>query len=264
VLEPTYGEIRISGVDMEVSPEEGWKSLGYMSDFPPVYKNLTVREYLDVFATAHLVPRHERLRKALRWGTEIGMEEKWDTMVRDLSRGMRQRLVLAKSLLHEPSVLLLDEPASGMDPIGRIEMRNVLKEAASQGAAVLISSHILTELSDMCNAIGVMERGRMVVSGTLDDIRRHGGMKSQLHVRVVGDSEVIQEKLRDRLEGWPRLEEPAPSADSEWVADFAGTDEDAAALLEDLISAGIPVSDFHVEKQSIEDIFMKIGARDIS
>jgi ABC-2 type transport system ATP-binding protein len=264
ILEPTYGEIRINGIDMDVSPEAGWNSLGYMPDFPPVYENLTVQQYLEVFATAHLVPRHERLRRGLRWVTQVGLEEKWHTMVRDLSRGMRQRLVLAKSLLHEPSVLLLDEPASGMDPIGRIELRNVLKEAASQGAAVLISSHILTELSDMCTAIGVMEKGRMVVSGTLDDIRRHGGMKSQLYVRVAEESDAIQEKLRSRLEACTVLEEPTPSSATEWAADFEGTDEDAAALLEDLIAAGIPVADFHVEKRSIEDIFMKIGAREVS
>lgn len=264
ILEPTYGEILLNGVDMEMSPEIGWKSLGYMPDFPPVYENLIVREYLDVFATAHLVPRGQRVSKALHWLKQVGLEGKKDTMVRDLSRGMRQRLVLAKSLLHEPSVLLLDEPASGVDPIGRIEMRDVLKEAASRGAAVLISSHILTELSDMCTAIGVMEKGRMVVSGTLDDIRRHGGMKSQLCIRLADESDAIQEKLRSCLEACATLEKPTSLPAAKWVADFDGTDENAAALLEELISTGIPVADFHVEEQSIEDIFVKIGAREIS
>src|SRR3989338_7359170 len=122
LIEPTYGEIKVAGIDIELEPQQALQVLGYMPDFSPVYEQLKVWEYLDVFAAAYLIGPGERLTKVKHWVERVNLQDKWDTFVRDLSRGMRQRLVLAKTLLHEPKVLILDEPASGLDPIARKEL----------------------------------------------------------------------------------------------------------------------------------------------
>jgi len=264
LLEPTYGDIRIGGLDMALEPEKCWKQLGYMPDFPPAYKNLKVGEYLEVFAAAHLIPRGRRVERAMNWVERLHIEAKWDTFVRDLSRGIRQRLVLAKTLLPEPKCLLLDEPASGMDPIARVDLRNILKEVAARGVAVLVSSHILTELSDICTAIGVMEKGRMIVQGSVEEIRERIGAKARLRLRLSGDRQAIPEELQ-RIIGRSNVTgELRAVAAGEFEAAFAGTDQDAAALIAEIVAAGLPLADFHVEKENIEDIFMRIGAREVS
>jgi ABC-2 type transport system ATP-binding protein len=270
ILEPTYGEVVLGGADMELAPEEGWKRLGYVPDFPPVYENLRVWEYLDVFAAAQLIPRGEGLARAREWVERLDLAGKWDSFVRDLSRGMRQRLVLAKTLLHRPSILLLDEPAGGMDPIARVELRRILEEFAAEGAAVLISSHILTELSGFCTAIGVMEKGRMVASGTVDEIRAQVGSKGEIVVRLAPHEadpvrgEPPRAALRRALEESGVVREIRDDTAVTVRGQFAGGDAEAAELLAKIVAAGVPVADFHVEKEDIEDIFLKIGAREVS
>ena len=181
-------------------------------------------------------------------------------LVRELSRGMRQRLALAKTILHEPGILLLDEPASGLDPIGRVEMRKILVALARKGAAVLISSHVLTELSDFCTAIGIMEKGRLVISGTLDSILQRIGSKGVLHVRAAPPHPALAEVL-GKCAALAQLElRPDGSA----RALFTGSDADAAGLLSQLMAAGVAVASFHVEKENIEDIFLRVGAKEVS
>ncbi|MFA5261541.1 MAG: ABC transporter ATP-binding protein, partial [Candidatus Omnitrophota bacterium] len=172
ILEPTYGDIKISGYDLELAREKALMKVGYMPDFSPVYEHLKVWEYLDVFAAAYHIPASMRLKKIKHWVDKVNLGSKYGAYVRDLSRGMRQRLVLAKTLIPEPDVLLLDEPASGLDPIARKDMRDILKEAALAKKAIIISSHILSELSDFCNAVGIMQKGKLLVSGAIEDIRR--------------------------------------------------------------------------------------------
>jgi len=268
IIEPTYGEVKLAGVDMDLAPDEAWRRLGYMPDFPPVYEDLCVWEYLDCFAAAHLIPRGERQRSARRWVERVGLEVKWDAFVRDLSRGMRQRLVLAKTLLHGPSILLLDEPASGVDPVARVEIRRILQELAADGAAVLISSHILAELSGLCTAIGVMEKGRMVAAGTVEEIRAQIGSKGALVVRLVETGDRAREALRKALDESGLVEDIEEGLEERpagtFRARFKGDDAQARALLKKLVDSSIPVAGFHVEKEDIEDIFLKIGAKEVS
>ena len=264
LLEPTYGEVFLAGADMSVHPEDGQRHLGYMPDFPPAYENLKVWEYLDVFAAAHLVPRYKRLNRARAWAERVGLEGKWDTYLRELSRGMRQRLVLAKTLLPEPDILLLDEPASGMDPIARIEMRDLIKESATRGAAVLVSSHILTELSDVCTSVGVMEKGRMIVSGSIEEIRARIGAQASLRIRLLNPPEAAIETFRRILSECEGLHDAEKEEKGWWRGHFSGEDKAAAELLAALVAAGIPVVDFHVEREGLEDLFMRIGAREVS
>jgi ABC-2 type transport system ATP-binding protein len=173
---------------------------------------------------------------------------------------MRQRLALAKTLLHEPQVLLLDEPASGLDPAGRVEMRNILSEVAGKGAAVLISSHILTELSEYCTSMGIMEKGRLIVSGKIDAILTQIGSRGALHVRANAPHPALAELLA-KAEFLTQVEVTDNCVARTLVR---GDDCDLARLLSGLISAGVEVASFHVEKEDIEDIFLKVGAKEVS
>ncbi|MDP2654231.1 MAG: ABC transporter ATP-binding protein [Candidatus Omnitrophota bacterium] len=264
IIEPTYGEISIAGHDLEFDHEQALQGIGFMPDFPPVYENLKVWEYLDVFAAAYLLPRSERITRCRYWIEQVNLSSKWDAFVRDLSRGMRQRLVLAKTLLHNPKVLLLDEPASGLDPIARMEFRKLLKNISSTGMTILISSHILTELSDFCNAVGIMEKGRMVVSGSIDEIRRHIGSKGQMFIRLANAEAGAQQRVFDTLKGYAVVTEPQSGPSGEIRALFSGERKDSAHILAALVSQGVPVSDFYVKEADVEDIFFKIGAKEVS
>lgn len=262
ILEATYGEIHIGQADMARNPEEGWRVLGYMPDFPPVYEQLRVWEYLDVFGAAHLLSRKDRRARARYWLERVQLVEDWNTLVGDLSRGMCQRLVLAKTLMHEPKALLLDEPASGMDPIARIQLRDILREVARNGTAILVSSHILSELSDMCTSIGVMDRGRMVVSGSLEEIRKRSGVAGRLIVRIAGSSEAAHASIERILRGADVAHDPRRNSEGTWTASFTGGDSEAATLLAALAAAGVPVAEFQVRKEGIEDIFLRVSGRE--
>ena len=264
ILEPTYGEIKIGGVDLELHPQETLLKLGYMPDFPPVYENLKVWEYLDVFATAYKIPKSERLKRVRHWIERVDLTTKYEAFIHTLSRGMRQRLVLAKTLLHEPSVLLLDEPASGMDPMARMDLRKILKDVATQGTTVLISSHILTELSDFCTAIGIMEKGRMIVSGTIEEIRARVGSKGRLTVRLADLEQGFRERLRDTLRSSEMVVDIVEKGIGEFAGFFTGNPVQAAKILRDIVGQGVPISDFHLEEENVEDIFFKIGAKEVS
>jgi ABC-2 type transport system ATP-binding protein len=235
-----------------------------MPDFSPVYENLKVWEYLEVFAAAYLIPRDERINRARHWIEQVTLTEKWNTYIRDLSGGMRQRLVLAKTLLHDPKIILLDEPASGLDPIGRIEMRDILKNQAEKGKTIIISSHILTELSDFCNAIGIMEKGKMVVSGTIDMIRATIGSKGQLIIHILNTSEQIKQLCLALLTQSPVVSNVKEVTTGEFHAVFLGDKKDSAALLESIVKQNIPVEQFFIKEANVEDIFFKIGAREVS
>ncbi len=264
IIEPTYGEISIGGHDMELQPRKALAHLGFMPDFPPVYEHLKVWEYLEVFAAAYLIPQEQRRERCRAWIDEVKLGEKWDVFVSTLSRGMRQRLVLAKTLLHDPSVVLLDEPASGLDPIARLEMRGILTRIAAKGKTIVISSHILSELSDFCNAIGIMEKGRMVVSGSIDDIRRSMGIKNELVIVFAELSLPQQSILSEYLGRHTLVSNAALQPGAEMHCYFSGGAHDAAALNRDLVHLGLPVSQITLKKATMEDIFFQIGARETS
>src|SRR5947209_333273 len=170
LLEPTYGHVRIAGIDALAEPLRVHPLIGYMSDFFSLYENMLVWEYLDHFARCYGVDRRRRLVLVDQVLQLVSLEVRRDAEIKTLSRGMRQRLCFAKTLLHEPRVLLLDEPASGLDPAGRIEFRELLKQLHAMGRTVLISSHILTEMADFCTSVGIMEEGQLLASGRVQEI----------------------------------------------------------------------------------------------
>jgi len=264
IIEPTYGEIRIGPYDLELDPQKALEMIGFMPDFPPLYENLKVWEYLDAFGAAYLLSRQERHQRARFWIEKTNLQDKWDAFIHTLSRGMRQRLVLAKTLLHDPQILILDEPASGLDPIARKELQEILRFVATQGKTIIISSHILTELSEFCNALGIMEKGKMFVSGTMDEIRSRIGSKGKLLVALSVISDAVRQKLNDLLNQSNLIRGVKEISSGVWEAQFLGEANDATQLLQHLNQANLPISDFHVEKEDIEDIFFKIGAREVS
>src|SRR5437763_7867113 len=170
LLEPTYGSVRIDGIDALADPLRVHPLIGYMSDFFSLYDNMLVWEYLDHFARCYGIAPRERNRLIDEVLQLVSLEVRRDAEIKALSRGMRQRLCFAKTLLHKPKVLLLDEPASGLDPAGRLEFRELIKELHAMNRTILISSHILTEMADFCTSIGILEEGKLLASGRVADI----------------------------------------------------------------------------------------------
>ena len=201
LIEPTYGEINVMGVDVRERPQDVCRLAGFMPDFPPVYEDLLVWEFLDLFAASYGMPRSRRPFEVGRHLEMVGLTEKRDALVVELSRGMRQRLMLAKTLIPEPRALLLDEPASGVDPQGRIDLKNILRRLATEGKTVLISSHILAEMNEFCTSVAIMERGRLVVAGRIDDVNRRVMGDSLLVVEVLGDPRCLSLSGRGRYPG---------------------------------------------------------------
>ncbi len=172
LMEPSSGRVEIDDIDVEVDPEAVRRRIGYMADNPGVYDRVTVAEYLEFFAAAYRVPVSERTSTvaAVVELTDLGALR--DRLVAELSKGMKQRIQLARTLLHDPKVLILDEPASDLDPRARIEMRDLLMELRRMGKTIFLSSHILAELADMCTSVAILEKGRLVASGPVDAIAR--------------------------------------------------------------------------------------------
>lgn len=261
LIEPTYGEIEIGGVDMRERPRDACRIIGFMPDFPPLYDDLKCWEFLDLFAGSYSIPRALRPETIEKHLHLVGLFEKRDVLVVELSRGMRQRLMLAKTLIPDPQVLLLDEPASGMDPQGRIDLKTVLKRLGAEGKTVLISSHILSEMTDFCTAMAVMEVGGLVVSGTIDDVRARfaEGLTLLIELLSANDEEDFQRIMRDDA-----LVGAIERAGIGWRVHYRGTREQASALLAGLIGGGVRVASFAPHKEGLEELFLKIGAKELS
>src|SRR5438128_5039272 len=196
LLEPTYGRVRIAGIDVLEEPLRVHPLIGYMSDFFSLYENMLVWEYLDHFARCYGIARRRRDKLVDEVLQLVSLEVRRDAEIKTLSRGMRQRLCFAKTLIHEPKVLLLDEPASGLDPAGRLEFRELLKQLHAMGRTVLISSHILTEMADFCTSIGIMEQGRLLASGRVEDILRDLQPALRLEIEVTAGQPALLELLK--------------------------------------------------------------------
>src|SRR5215210_1713073 len=185
LLAPTYGDAWVSGYPVMQAPHEVRRRIGYMPDFFGVYDNMRVLEYMDFFAASYKVPQ-DRLKGMIDdLLALVDLTAKHNSFVEDLSRGMKQRLCLARTLVHEPDLLILDEPASGLDPHARIELRELLKELSSLGKTILVSSHILTELAEMCTHVAIIERGHLLVSGSVSDILQAMQPAREVYVRVL-------------------------------------------------------------------------------
>lgn len=256
LLEPTSGSVRVDGIDVLKHPLEVRRIIGYMPDFFGVYDDVKVWEYLDFFAAAYKIAANKR-KAIIDDVLELtDLTEKREAYVEGLSRGMKQRLCLAKTLVHDPKLLLLDEPASGLDPRARIEFRALLKELRQMGKTIFVSSHILPELADFCTSVGIMERGQLVVAGRVHDIVQKLEGSILLDVRLTGDNENGARAL-EVVRANPLVKE-AKAEGNHLTVSFTGTNEELPQLLAALIGAQLPVASFGQREADLEDVFMRV------
>jgi ABC-2 type transport system ATP-binding protein len=259
LLEPTYGQVRIAGIDVLEEPLKIHPLIGYMSDFFSLYDGMLVWEYLDHFARCYSIPRRESARLVDEVLKLVSLEVRRDSEIRALSRGMRQRLCFAKTLLHQPKVLLLDEPASGLDPAGRLEFRELIKQLHAMGRTIIISSHILTEMKDFCTSIGIIEQGRLVAAGRVDDILRRMETGLQLEIEVSAGLPKLMLILQT-LEGVDQV----VSQDSQVRCRWRAGREALPSLHRRLVQEGVDLISLAVKTENLEDIYMRLSSHQTS
>ena len=259
LLEPTAGTVKVGGRSVTGDAEAVRRLIGFMPDNFGVYERITVWEYLDFFAAAYGLERRRRAAaiEGIMELTDLGgLRER---LTGELSKGMRQRLCLAKTLVHDPKVLILDEPANGLDPRARIEFRALLKELRSMGKTILISSHILTELSDICTSVAILEKGKVVASGTIDSIKKALQPGLAFRLEVLGGADAA----RAVLETLPGVSNAKTEADAVRFQINAGREE-IPELVRALVAKGVAITGLQEEKTDLEGLFMKLTKGEVS
>lgn len=259
LLEPSEGEILVNGLVTNHDWRDLRRQIGYMPDFFGVYEDMLVWEYLDFFARCYDLPENRRRQVIGELLELVDLSEKRSAYVQNLSRGMRQRLCLAHALVHDPQVLLLDEPASGLDPRARVEMRELLKELGAMGKSILISSHILTELAEFCDYVGIIEKGHLVASGPISEVGLQATLEKALRIKVLSDPQEAEQILRDQ----PGVGRIADN-NSYLEVEFLGDEEAASNLLAALLAGGVRVASFSEAASDLEDIFLKLTKGEVA
>jgi len=259
LLQPTYGEAYVCDMSIYTKPKEIRRLIGYMPDFFGVYDDMKVIEYLEFFAAAYRIRGEKRKKVCDEMLELVDLGYKREALATSLSRGMTQRLGLARVLLHDPQVLLLDEPASGLDPRARIEMRELLKRLGGRGKTIMVSSHILPELADICNKVGIIERGELLVNADVAEV-----------MRKVRDHVVIHVEVADRVEGAAKLLEQHPSVRSVEIETIADKPRIRVSLNKDqglddysdlptlLVQNGFKIRSFKEDEINLETAFMTL------
>ncbi|MFZ0544312.1 MAG: ABC transporter ATP-binding protein [Candidatus Promineifilaceae bacterium] len=260
LLKPTSGQAWVSGYSVNKEPHSVRRVIGYMPDFFGVYDDMKVWEYLDFFAACYDIPPAVRVGMIDDLLSLVDLSHKKDDFVESLSRGMKQRLCLARTLAHDPQVLILDEPASGLDPRARIEMRELLRELKNMGKTIFFSSHILSEVADICTSIAILEAGNLIAFGDMEEMKKQLRPHRLIQVRVLGgDLAPLQEFLLQAEKVGETI--TAPQADLPLDAlrfDFSGSDQELSELLSTLISQEIPIVSFNEVTGDLEDVFLQV------
>jgi ABC-2 type transport system ATP-binding protein len=256
--DPTDGNVYINGVSLVDDPERGRRYVGFMPDTLPAHRDMTVHEYLDFFARAYDLRGAKRLAVVDSVEEFTNLKGIRDKFLRALSKGMKQRVSLARALVHDPPVLILDEPAAGLDPRARVELRELLKVLADQGKAILISSHILTELSEICNGAVIIEQGRILRAGSMEQIVARESPHHTIMIRSTGGVEPLHKEL---------LQVPAVQG-ARVVGDEVeirvdGNEEVHSDILTHLVTKGFRIVNFHRRKMDLEDVFMTVTKGDV-
>ncbi len=257
---PTEGEARVAGYSVTAHPRAVRRSIGYMPDEFGVYDDMRVWEYLDFFAACYDIPESERRRLIDDLLELVDLTHRREDMVDKLSRGMKQRLSLARTLAHDPEVLILDEPAAGLDPRARVEIRELLVELASMGKSIFFSSHILADVSEICTHIGIIEAGQMVIQGSVAEMRAQLTPWREIVVTLAASDTLAE--ARRLLESMPQVLETRPlEPRDEWArlaVHFDGDDAGVAGLNRALALADIGVLGFQEETKDLESLFMNV------
>ena len=256
LMEPTYGEVILDGVDVLEDVQTARRIVGYMPDLAPVPSDLKVREFLEFHAAAYgLGNRAQRRERVAECLAEVALTAEAGKWCKELSRGQTQRVVLAKTLLHRPRILVLDEPASGLDPLARRDLRRALQKLAATGATIFVSSHILGELAEMCSSLCVMNRGKLLASGSVDQVRQQLGSNDRmLTVTTLGGAGEAASWLSAR----PGVHDLRLDG-GQLVFGFTGSDDGQADLMEGLITAGVRMTAFNEKRSSFEDMLVEVA-----
>ena len=252
LLEPTSGTASLFGVDILENPMQIRRMIGYMPDFFGLYDDVKVWEYLDFFASIYGVQKRDKVIDEVLELTDLGIKK--HSFVQSLSRGMQQRLCLARCLVHDPKLLLLDEPASGLDPRARAELKELIAELGRMGKIVIVSSHILPELSDFCNCVGIIERGNLLAFGDVASVVR--SIRPTKLVRVHCMSDLLA--LTTMIGQSSKVQTCEKVGDDELMIELLGGDEDQAEFLKSMIDGGHRILNFNEDKANLEDVFLKL------
>jgi ABC-2 type transport system ATP-binding protein len=260
--EPTTGEIYINGERLlrDSSNSTLKQRLGFLPDDFPLYDDLTVWDYLDYFARLYHLRQPRRRQRLYDVLELVQLSSKRNSLISTLSRGMKQRLSLARTIIHEPILLLLDEPVSGLDPIARMQFREIIKILREAGMTILISSHVLSDLAELCTSVGIMELGYLVESAPLKELYQRLS-RQQIIMSTLGKLEALESELRHhpQINGWEIL------GDRNGLrVQFSGNPEDSAKLLRSLVESGISLTEFHCTQEDLETIFLKLGHKQAS
>jgi ABC-2 type transport system ATP-binding protein len=250
---PTAGDAFVDGFSCVNDPDRVRRRLGFMPDYFGTYADVNCYEYLDFFARSYGLAGRERHQAIKHTMAFTGLDILAEKPIRGLSKGMRQRLCLGRSMIHDPAVLILDEPANGLDPRARIELREMIRELAANGKTVLVSSHILTELAEMCDQVGIIERGKLLAVGSVAEIQKEQQPHREVRVRVLGTSDALVEWLNQRI-GLSRIR----TDDGEVHFAHEGDERSDVALLRDMVAANFPIAEFGSREQSLEDVFLAV------
>lgn len=253
LLKPTRGEVWIDGIRVEKNLKVLKDKIGYIPDFFGVYDNLTVMEYLEFYASAYGIYGKESTVRARQVLEQVELERIEDHFVDELSRGMQQRLCLARALIHKPQLLVMDEPASGMDPGARRVLKNVLRNLCRDGYTVLISSHILSELADMCSNVGIINQGKMILQGDMDEIMCSIDSANPILITIYSELE----KALQLLKRHPLVDRISIDRNRISIL-FSGSKEEEALLMREMIEQGILISSFTREHNSLESVFFHL------
>ncbi len=253
LLKPDQGSVEIDGTDAVRDPRSLKDRIGYVPDYFGVYDNLKVSEYMEFFASCYGLEGLQARRRCNTLLEQMGLDNKIDAFVESLSRGMKQRLGLARALIHNPSLLIMDEPTIGLDPRTRLEFRETVRELNEQGKTILISSHLLSDLSELCSDIGIIERGRMILSGSMEEIVDRIHTSRPVIITVQENMTAALKLLKEHT-----LVQTITVRDQDILVGFLGTARQESELLKKLVEAGVMVRGFVREPGSLESIFMQI------
>jgi ABC-2 type transport system ATP-binding protein len=256
-LTPTMGTAEVLGLDVVREADRVRHLIGYMPDFFGVYKDMEVTEYLDFFGACYKIPAAQREKTVADVLELVGLSEKKGSLIGALSRGMQQRLGLARVLIHDPQLLLLDEPASGLDPRARIEMMAILQELQRMGKTIIISSHILSELQSLCNRCAIIERGQLIYSGPIKGVKAGVTEARAFWVRVAGAPETSRELLLQRPET-----QDVESAEGRLKVLLKNPDDDGGFIAETLVQAGQRVLEIREDELGLEEVFLRVTKGD--
>jgi ABC-2 type transport system ATP-binding protein len=259
LMAPTSGEARVAGYSVTKDARGVRRAIGYMPDFFGVYDDMTVWEYLDFFSACYEIPETQRASVNGDLLELVDLGHRRDDRVEALSRGMKQRLALARTLAHDPQVLILDEPASGLDPRARVEIRELLVELARMGKTIFFSTHILADVAEICTDVGIIEAGKLVAVGKLEEMQRRLMPHRRIHVTLTGKLEEARAILLDTA-GVTAVEvetEVEPPGRSQIIVEYNGGDAAVTAILAKLIQAKIPLLHFNEDVRDVEEMFMR-------